>query len=96
MLEKKETYLLSILIGILAGSIVIVLLYALNFTAISKTLQIIEGANIILIVVVLRMSLLAMMAYIMFKQWFSQENQFSLIFPFYLVFFFSFLFLENY
>lgn len=82
MLEKKETYLLSILIGILAGSIGIVLLYALNFTAILKTLQIIEGANIILIVVVLRMSLLAMMAYIMFKQWFSQENQFFSDLPF--------------
>ena len=79
---RREKFKIGLLIGIICGIVGIIVLYTIYFQAIVKTLNTIDAAYNVLIILIIRMCILAGMALIMFYQWFNQEEQYLSDLPF--------------
>jgi len=90
-LNKKRLYQYFILTGILLGSIVLFLLYFINYSLIVKAFAEYEGALEVVLTISLRIVLLSIISIYLFNKWFKQEAQYLSDIPFLLGLFFLIL-----
>ena len=81
-MEKRRIYLLILIIGICIGIMAIILLYLINLDVMATTITTIDGAFLVLIALIVRISVLAGMAIYLFIRWFSQEEIYTSDLPF--------------
>jgi len=75
-LTKKQLYKLLLALIVISGSLGIIALLIMFNSAMSRSLNQIEGMWTILIVILIRICILSVMTMYMFHQWFKQEAQF--------------------
>ncbi|MFX1531267.1 MAG: hypothetical protein ACFFBC_09150 [Promethearchaeota archaeon] len=90
-MEKRQKYLLNLIIGVSIGIISIVLLYLINLDVMEKTITTIDGAFPVLIALIIRITVLVGMATYLFNRWFSQEEIYTSDLPFLFAMFFTLL-----
>ncbi len=81
-MEKRRKYLLILIVGICIGIVVVSLLYLINMDIMETTITTIDGAFLVLIALIIRISILAGMALYLFIRWFSQEEIYTSDLPF--------------
>ncbi|MFX1397620.1 MAG: hypothetical protein ACFFAS_11335 [Promethearchaeota archaeon] len=80
----RTNYAKKIVLGIscFLGSVAVLILYILNITSIQTAYQTIGGGFFVVFVIGLRMIVLSLMAWTMFRKWFQAERQFYDDIPF--------------
>jgi len=81
-LNKRQLYLYSILIGILAGMIGIISVYLFYSAEISESYATIKDAWSVSIIIFIRIGIISCMAFYVLRQWFNQEEQYLSDIPF--------------
>ena len=90
-MQTRGKYLLALVLGVSIGFICIVILYLINLNIVIETFATVEGASIVLLAYIIRISILACMAIYLFKRWFMQEKMYTSDLPFLFGMFFLFL-----
>jgi hypothetical protein len=81
-MERRRKYLVILIVGICIGIMAISLLYLINLDVMETTITTIDGASLVLIALIIRISILAGMAIYLFIRWFSQEEIYTSDLPF--------------
>lgn len=90
-MEKKYLYGFVVFAAFMIGLLGIGWLYIIYLSEIQRALFGIEGAWIILMIILIRILLLFGISFYIFREWFKQENQFLSDLPFLFCLFFLFL-----
>jgi len=90
-MEKRQKYLLILIISVCFGILAISLLYIINLDVMATTITTIDGAFPVLIALIVRITVLVGMAIYLFNRWFSQEEIYTSDLPFLFGMFFTLL-----
>ena len=88
---KKNLYMGVIFLLAVLGSIMIVILYAINMTAIHQGYTQTEGIVEVVTIILIRIFLLTGMTWTMFRKWYKQDDHYFADLPFLFGLFFFFL-----
>ncbi|MFW9826677.1 MAG: hypothetical protein ACFFEY_03545 [Candidatus Thorarchaeota archaeon] len=91
LLNNKHLYIYSIIISISISSILVFVLYFINFPLIVKAFAEYEGAHEVVLTISIRIILLSIISIYLFNKWFKQEAQYLSDIPFLLGMFFLIL-----
>jgi len=90
-MTKKQRYKYFILMILMIAATFISTLFLIYSSKINKSLNTVEGAWLLMIIILMRISILSGMAFYMVRQWFNQEAQYLSDIPFLFGMFFLFL-----
>ena len=91
-MEKEKRYKCFLVFIYLIGSNITLSLYLLNLDPIINTIFTIDGAWLVILIILIRMVFLLLMSKLLFKKWFNQEKQFFSDIPILFASFFSLVF----
>jgi len=89
--KNNKIYLFVLLLGVILGSIAVMLLYILNWEVIVGSYNTQEGALGVVLIISSRILIVSGMAFYTFFRWFKQEEQYFSDIPFLFGLFFMFL-----
>ncbi len=89
--KNNKIYLFVLLLGVILGSIAVMLLYILNWDVIVGSYNTQEGALGVVLIISFRILIVSGMAFYTFFRWFKQEEQYFSDIPFLFGLFFMFL-----
>ena len=90
-MENKNKIKITLISGIIIGLIIIVILYLFNSELLIKTYNSFEGSFYVVTVILIRIIIMALMTYTMFRKWFKAEHLYLDDIPFLFAMFFLIL-----
>ncbi|MHA1255831.1 MAG: hypothetical protein ACTSPS_09565, partial [Promethearchaeota archaeon] len=79
---KKKIYKWTLVLGVVLGIIAISILYAINLSVIIRSYNEVEGMSGVVWVITIRIVILLVSAFYVFRTWFKQEAQYLSDLPF--------------
>ena len=90
-MEKKNLYKVVLLLSGLLGSICVYIIYHLNISVINNALHEVHGVELVITIILIRITILLGNTVFLFSKWFKQEQQYLSDIPFLFAIFFLFL-----
>ena len=94
-MKKSNIYKLIISSGSLVGFIWVYILYSLNISVINQAVVELDGVNLVIIIILIRIAILLGSTIYMYYKWFKQEEQYISDIPFLFATFFLLLTFGN-